>query len=203
MSDESKARLVVLEGPDGVGKSTLAAGLSDRLRRRYRCESYCFPGLIPGSLGELVYRLHHEPSLLGLKGMPHSLSLQLLHVAAHIDQLYGGLLQALKENEFVILDRFWWSTWAYGRASGIPPSVLNKLIDIELAVWGSVRPEVFLVERPGCGSDVLVAAYEELAAREGQVCRVHRITNEGCLNSTLSHVEDVLRLSEPAESPTI
>ena len=52
-------RLIVFEGPDGVGKSTLAEHLTGRLREAgVPCEHLAFPGRQPGSLGRLVYDLH-------------------------------------------------------------------------------------------------------------------------------------------------
>ena len=74
-------RLIVFEGPDGVGKSTLAAKLTDRLRKTgVPCKYMAFPGRQPGSLGRLVYDLHHDAHGFGLNEFSPT-SLQLLHIA--------------------------------------------------------------------------------------------------------------------------
>ena len=82
---EAQGRLIVFEGPDNVGKSTLAGHLTSRLcEAGIRCEQLAFPGNRPGSLGRLVYNLHHNASGLGF-GKINATSLQMLHIAAHID----------------------------------------------------------------------------------------------------------------------
>ena len=54
-------RLFVLEGPDGVGKSTFVRALGEHLRSHgHDLLELSFPGKVPGSLGELVYRVHHD-----------------------------------------------------------------------------------------------------------------------------------------------
>ena len=59
----AQGRLIVFEGPDGVGKSTLAEQLTVHLREAgVPCEHLAFPGRQPGSLGHLVYDLHHDTS---------------------------------------------------------------------------------------------------------------------------------------------
>ena len=62
-----QGRLIVFEGTDGVGKSTPAERLTGRLRETgIPCEHLAFPGKQPGSLGRLVYDLHHDASGFGL-----------------------------------------------------------------------------------------------------------------------------------------
>src|SRR5688500_9577461 len=101
-------RLVVLEGPDGVGKSTIAAAIAELASRRgLAVELLSFPGREPGSLGELVYRLHHESTTLGIADLGPTAT-QTLHIAAHIDAIERRILPAIESGRLVLLDRFWW-----------------------------------------------------------------------------------------------
>ena len=58
-------RLIVFEGPDGVGKSTLSQALVDKLTGiGIKCEYRTFPGKETGTIGRLVYDIHHERDYL-------------------------------------------------------------------------------------------------------------------------------------------
>ncbi len=55
-------QLVVFEGPDGVGKSELAARFQSWLEGHgFSAERLSFPGKEEGTLGKLVYDLHSSP----------------------------------------------------------------------------------------------------------------------------------------------
>jgi thymidylate kinase len=140
--------LIVFEGPDGVGKSTLV----EFLRRFLEAQSIAheivsFPGDRPGTLGELVYDLHHASQKYGI-GSISPAGLQALHIAAHLDAITQIIIPALRSGSWVVLDRFWWSTWVYGRAAGIDPRILDALIEAERRLWGQFSPSVvFLIQR--------------------------------------------------------
>lgn len=168
-------QLLVLEGPDGVGKSTLAAALADRLREGGLACSVCaFPGNESGTLGSLVYRLHHDGPALGVEEIA-PVALQAAHVAAHLDAIEREIRPRLSSGENVVLDRYWWSTVVYGSLSGISPDILESLITAESLCWGDLQPlVVFLIDRhrPWRESDdavrwhQLAQEYRDLAARE-------------------------------------
>ena len=164
--------LIVFEGPDATGKSTLIAAVAAWLdERAVDFEVHAFPGNITGSLGELVYRIHHDPRAVNIDAITPS-ALQALHVAAHLDAIERRIVPALRAGRLVLLDRFWWSTWAYGVVDGVETNLLESLISIERRAWGEWRPAaVVLPRRPSAWLErpALAAAYGELAERsEGE-----------------------------------
>ncbi len=141
-------QLVVFEGPDGVGKSELAARFQSWLEGHgFSAERLSFPGKEEGTLGKLVYDLHSSPEQFKVSGLTPA-SLQALHIAAHLDAIERRIIPSLNLNRTVVLDRFWWSTYVYGVASNVDREVLNRMIGTEKAAWGAVKPSVlFLVDR--------------------------------------------------------
>lgn len=188
-------KLIVFEGPDGVGKSTLASEVASVLNARgMQCDFLAFPGREPGTLGCHVYQLHHDPGRFGVAGMNPS-SLQLMHVAAHIDAIATRIRPALNAGRCVILDRFWWSTWVYGLAGGADRKLLEAVIAVERAAWAGVTPAVTILVcrtaplRTGEPLDFWIKlgpAYHELALKEEVHHPVVQLDNVGT-------VEDAVR----------
>lgn len=143
-----RGKLIVFEGPDAVGKSTLIQHLRQLLEERQIPKEFLsFPGDRPGTIGKLVYELHHTPGKFGIERIS-AIGLQALHIAAHLDAINDKILPTIESGTWVVLDRFWWSTWVYGRAAGIDPRVLDSLISSEKLLWGQVTPSVvFLIQR--------------------------------------------------------
>ena len=141
-------RLIVFEGPDGVGKSTLAQALTNRLvAMGLSCEHLTFPGREEGTIGSLVYDVHHCPAEYGI-GAITAASLQALHIAAHLDAIERRIIVALNEGRWVILDRFWWSTWAYGHVAAVDRATLDAMVQVERLHWCGVEPDaLFLLDR--------------------------------------------------------
>jgi dTMP kinase len=160
-------KLFVFEGSDGVGKTTIAQAVAAELRaQKVPCEYLSFPGREDGTIGHLVYRVHHNPEAFGVTSVS-ALALQALHVAAHVDTIERRIRPALSAGRCVILDRFWWSTWVYGRVAGIAAAPLTSVIDFERVVWNSIQPAaVFVVSREMAGEPALISAYKRLVARE-------------------------------------
>lgn len=133
--------LYIFEGPDAVGKSTLATAFADALRELGRKVTVTSsPGKTAGTLGELVYRLHHDPESFGVTSICPA-SLQTLHVAAHIDALEREIRPLLLSGTDVVLDRCWMSTLVYGRVAGVDHATLDKMISLELESWSGLRPQ--------------------------------------------------------------
>ena len=190
---QAQGRLIVFEGPDGVGKSTLAEQLTVRLLDAgVPCEHLAFPGRQPGSLGRLVYDLHHDAPGLGFSEV-NPTSLQMLHIAAHIDAIEGNILRALRAGTWVVLDRFWWSTWVYGAVYGVPERSLQTMIELEQLHWEQFKPDVvFLVDRPngtpGDGEGLreqIAGRYRKLVQHEQLRSRVVPIHNDSSVENAL------------------
>jgi len=141
-------KLYVFEGPDGVGKTELSGRFTAILKERgIAAKHLSFPGKDVGTIGRVVYDLHHAPESFGVTKVAPA-SLQLMHIAAHVDAIERTILPALRAGTSVVLDRFWWSTKVYGLAAGGNKRVLDTMIDVELLAWGAVTPAlVFLIQR--------------------------------------------------------
>ena len=187
--------LYVFEGPDSVGKSTISASFANRLKGDGRCvvRYWSFPGRDKGTLGWAVYRLHHNSVELGVSAITPT-SLQVMHIAAHVDAIESRILPALDAGEIVVLDRFWWSTLVYGIVKGASAGSLSAMIEVELKAWRGVEPGVaFLIDRTTpfslrSGEQIgdwqrLREEYRSLAERQSSKHRVVRITNENGVES--------------------
>ena len=163
--------LIVFEGPDAVGKSTLVQNLRVLLEQeQLPNDILSFPGDRPGTIGKLVYDLHHAPGKFGIEQIS-SMGLQALHIAAHLDTITHTILPAINCGTWVVLDRFWWSTWVYGRAAGIDPRILDSLIYAEKLLWGQFTPSVvFLIQRTKPFSDT--PAGDEFATLSNLYCEL-------------------------------
>ena len=164
--------LVVLEGLDRTGKSTQVARLQ-RLRWADPAPEFTH---MPSGLTEVtraVYALTEDVRIVS------PLARQLLHLACHAENL-GPLLQVRRERA-VVLDRWWWSTVAYGwyagrlAEHGVDHVVFHRLID---TVWaGQDADVVFLFTSPHEHDDHnrrdVLEAYDLLAAEHpAQTIRV-------------------------------
>ena len=190
-------KLIVFEGVDGVGKSTLARCLVDRLTDRGIVSEYAtFPGKNRDTIGRLIYDIHHDPDHLGI-ARPTPASVQALHIAAHLDAIERSIVPALHRGVWVILDRFWWSTHVYGLISGVERSILDAMIHVELLQWKGTDPDVlFLVERAESTKDaddtMLRREYGVLCEAERDRYPVRIIRNDSSIADSISGILAVL-----------
>lgn len=200
-TDHPSGKLFVFEGSDGVGKSTVVEKVAKNLFERGTDVLHLsFPGRKPKSLGKLVYELHHDVTSFGIDRISPT-SLQVLHIAAHIDCIEDQIIPALSTNKTVLLDRYWWSTVAYSMAAGIPKNFIDAMVALEMMAWGKVKPEkLFLITRSAPFRAELsnelwsrvCNAYNILAHKEKAQIPIHVIENtqplSDIVDSIITHI---------------
>jgi len=189
-------QLIVFEGVDAAGKSAVCDGfLKTLVDHGVTAKLLSFPGKEPGTLGDLVYQIHHVPESKGVDRHPTEASLQALHIAAHLDAIESVIVPSLEAGETVVLDRYWWSTWVYGVVVGADPKVLGALIEAERVAWGRWQPELVfhvtrskpLREEPLDMWERLRREYDALAEREADRYPVCVLSNDGKLEDTVTN----------------
>lgn len=165
-----KGNLIIFEGIDHVGKSTISNLVFQKLKGMgVDCALYQYPGNTEGTLGKIVYDIHHQ-RINELEYPLDPLSIQMLHVAAHIDLLNKKIIDDIDNCKCVLLDRYWWSTLAYGIGDGIKKEKLSKLIDIEKDITDHIKNKTyFYITRQSREKDfsdkkeeIIFKVYEEL-----------------------------------------
>lgn len=194
-----KGQLIIFEGIDHVGKSTVSKAIYDELlKKEIPCVYYSFPGKQDGTLGKIVYELHHDRG-----GIPTSsinpISLQILHIAAHIDALERDILPDIRNGKIVILDRFWWSTYAYGAGDGISDKILQQIILPEVSLLCDVHEIQYIyIKRKQRENDFskeksmkVLQAYEFLCEKFDDA-NLLVIDNDDAIEETISKVIDFI-----------
>jgi len=205
-----RGKLFVLEGPDGVGKSTLARTLTEQLNAKgIHCDYFAFPGREAGTLGRHIYDFHHNPIQFGVRSV-NPTSVQVLHIAAHLETIERDILPTLERGRCIVLDRFWWSTWVYGRISGVSRLALEAMLNVEFAYWNEVLPTiVFLLSRSApiekeVSIDIwnrLCAAYYELAEEQKYRYPVQIVQNDRAIAEMLDEVLKAISQLENHQAP--
>lgn len=192
-------KLIVFEGPDGVGKSTLSNAFVRAIQLiGIPCEYLAFPGKENGTIGHLVYKIHHNERPYQIKRLTNA-SKQALHIAAHLDAIENRILPALQNNHWVVLDRYWWSTWVYGRNEGVDEPLLDALIKAEIHCWTNRKPDaVFLVNRTKNEEDngihnKLLAGYQRLYELEQDSYPIHEVLNNTGFRDPLIYLCDKIK----------
>lgn len=186
----------VFEGIDNVGKTTIIHALKEQIQKRtdYRCVDVAFPGNEPRTLGNLVYQIHHHQEQYF--DVPiNEASLQLLHIASHIDLIERRLKPLSNSKCIVLLDRFWWSTYVYGLAGGVNQNIIQSIIAPELLFWKEINiKKIFLVERNKRQKDyelskenAIIDKYRQLAEKE-LVCT--KFDNDESLEKVVNKIYD-------------
>lgn len=133
----SRGALVVLEGAEGVGKTTQARLLVEALQSAsIACTAVREPG--GTALGESVRALLLDGALA-----PSAAAEALLFLASRAQVMADVILPALNRGDIVVVDRFFLSTYAYQIAGRRLDEGAVRAAN-QLAV-GSVTPDVTLV----------------------------------------------------------
>jgi thymidylate kinase len=191
-------QLIIFEGPDGVGKSKIISEIEKKLKKyNLKYISLSFPGNENGTLGKLVYDIHHNPKKYDINEQIHPLSKQTLHIAAHIDIIESKIKPLIQDGFIVLLDRFWWSTYVYGIIDGIQQQILNKLIEVEKEIWNDLLPtKAFLITSQKPHKPVennkfwckLSTEYKKIAKRENTKYPVQFIDNSDKLCNVVNTI---------------
>ncbi|MCY4108189.1 MAG: putative DNA base hypermodification protein [Chloroflexi bacterium] len=184
------SKLIVFEGPDHVGKTTISMAAERILRvRGHRCERLSFPGHDSNSLGALIRELHHASSHWM---HVHPAAMQLVHVAAHVDLIERRIRPMLADGIAILLDRFWWSTAIYATLDRVPAAQVKAMLETEAVSWRQIRPALlFLVERDSPSVDPDTTAAYEAFSRDVETSRdVRRLNNSGELADAVAEAVD-------------
>lgn len=156
MTAHKSGLFITLEGGEGVGKSTSAAGLAALLR----AEGFAVlltrePGGTQG--GEAIRQLLLEQTLPLIP-----MAQTMLHFAARVEHVERSIRPALEQGKIVICDRFYDSTLAYQSfGQGVAATDIKVLINLI-----RITPDLtFLLELPE------EEALRRVAARAGQTDR--------------------------------
>ena len=207
-------RLITIEGLDGAGKTTLAAGLVQELRSRgVRAHLLREPGGVV--LAERIRKVVKDPSLrVGARAEA------LLYAAARAQLVEEAVRPLLEADAWVVLDRFLDSSLVYqgaGRGLGI-----DEVRAVNLFGTGGLAPDRTLLLRvdPGVGRSrqsgrgeapdrlerepddffaVIAAAYDAIAAAEPERVRVIDAAQspEAVLSAALDALADLTAQAEP------
>lgn len=160
--------LIVFEGLDRAGKSTQV----DRFRRVQWAEPEPVFLHMPSGQTELTRAIY---GLTEQSAIDSPLCRQLLHLACHAEN--QSSIRSARASGGVILDRWWWSTVAYGWATGAVQALgLSEQVFFGLigTVWRDQVPDAVLLflnpyEADTLNTDTVCNGYHELAETHSDV----------------------------------
>lgn len=164
---------LVIDGPDGAGKTTQAARLAAYLRELGRTV-VCLrePGATPA--GEAIRDLLLDPDTDVTPTAE-----MLLYEAARAQVVEAVIRPALAEGQTVLLDRYWYSTAAYqGHGLGLDPEAIRA---VSAVATGGLEPDhVFLLDlAPDVGLARLSGERDRI---EGRPLEYHERVRNGFLH---------------------
>lgn len=186
--------IYVFEGIDNVGKTTIINDLKSKILNStsFDCIGIAFPGNECRTLGSLVYDIHHNQRNY-FDNPINEASLQLLHVASHIDLIQHKISNEINKNKIILMDRYWWSTYVYGVVNSLREEVVNAILSTELLYWKNIEVNrIFLLERNDRKKvynkeveELIIKNYRKLAS-SGSNCKI--VSNDFSLQSTVEEI---------------
>ena len=146
MENKFSGKFIVLDGPDGCGKTTQAKLLAQWLQQQgANVELFRDPGAT--AIGEKIRQILLNPDHIAMSTAAEVM----LYMAARIQLWVEKISPALKENKCVILDRWLSSTCAYqGHAGGFGA---DRVIEIAADCLERTWPDLTIIldVDPGTG----------------------------------------------------
>ena len=185
MKEKLSGKFIVLDGPDGCGKSTHIELLGQRLNEQgISISRFRDPG--DTAIGEKIREILLNPEHLSMSTETEVL----LYMAARAQLWVEKIAPALRENRCVILDRWLSSTFAYqGWAGGFG---MEKVIKIATDCLERVWPDLTII----LDVDLKTAAQRlnrQLDRMEAKGDRYHRKVREGFLELAKQR-EDIIAI---------
>ncbi len=136
----NKGLLIAFEGIDGSGKSVQAARVYDELIN-YGIDCVLTHEPTDRSLGRVV-----KDDILNSSLKLDNMTLQIAFTADRSDHVKKVIQPALDRSAIILTDRYYWSTVAYGRATGLNSDWLFEMNKIfpkpDITFWFKIPPEV-------------------------------------------------------------
>lgn len=204
--EKTCAGVYIFEGIDNVGKTTIVKKVKEKICNTsdYNCANIAFPGNEPKTIGSLVYDIHHNQEKYF--NLPlNEVSLQLLHIAAHIDVFHRRWKELGDSNTITLFDRFWWSTYVYGITEGLGENLIQKIIAPEILFWKNINiKQIFLIERENRVHDYgkekeenIVRIYRKLVKEE---IKSKIINNDGDIEDVVAKIYNCIIGEETHET---
>jgi len=185
-------RFLVIDGPDGAGKTTQAMRIAEFFRARgEEVVTLREPGATPA--GEAIREL-----LLDADTDVTPLTEMLLYQAARAQVVETVIRPALAQGATVVLDRYWYSTAAYqAHGLGLDPASVRH---VSAVATGGVEPDhVFFLD---LDAEIGLARLDGVRDRiEGRPLAYHRRVRDGFLAEAraLGSRATILDANQPAE----
>lgn len=142
--------VVVLEGLDATGKTTQHEKMERACMGMGTGKAPLFDPMplflhMPSAGTHVGQAIYDMTETMGADLDP--LARQFLHLASHAQSVETMIKPALAEGQPVILDRWWWSTMAYGWYGGNLRDRISRtmLLDLCQTVWDGVEPDLVAI----------------------------------------------------------